>query len=275
MKSYSLPEFFNGGKQGDVYIHHYRSDQEHTKNKIVLSKNLVCILLNGTKEVFGSHESIKIGNSEMLLVSAGHVLMWESIAQGKKLESLLIFFSNEILRSLFAKRQLNTDKHAKRAVVSMKKDEYVKSFERSLQLLDITSLRTIQQLKVEELLLYLELNDKTGSFHSFARNSLATSGNNRFREVVNANMSKGLTLDELAFLCNMSLSTFKRHFEKTFHCSPKKYFTAQRMERAKELLFSKRPSEVYLDLRYHNLSSFSTEFKKHFGVSPREFMRTN
>ena len=34
---------------------------------------------------------------------------------------------------------------------------------------------------------------------------------------------------------------------------------------------SKRPSEIYFDLGYENLSAFSNEFKKHFGVSPKNY----
>jgi AraC-like DNA-binding protein len=67
---------------------------------------------------------------------------------------------------------------------------------------------------------------------------------------------------------------FNRHFLKAFNCSPKKYLTDRKMERAHELLLlDKRPSEIYFDLGYQSLSSFSTEFKKHFGMSPGKYQR--
>ena len=37
----------------------------------------------------------------------------------------------------------------------------------------------------------------------------------------------------------------------------------------------KRPSEIYADLGYENLSAFSTEFKKHFGMPPKQFQIGN
>jgi AraC-like DNA-binding protein len=132
------------------------------------------------------------------------------------------------------------------------------------------------RLKIEELFVYLSMKYRSPTFCSFVRNALHAVGENKLRDVVEMNMTKGLSIDELAFLCNMSISTFKRHFEKTFKCSPKKYFTDKRMEKAKQmLLLEKRPSDIYLDLRYQNLSSFSTEFKKHFGVSPKQFQRSS
>jgi AraC family transcriptional regulator, exoenzyme S synthesis regulatory protein ExsA len=274
MNAYHLPEFLNAGQDCDVYLHHYRSTMDYLKNKIVLSKNLICILLNGTKEVFGPHESIKIDNREFLLIRSGNVLMWESIAQGNKLESLLIFFSNKVLKEFCRKQKLDVPGHGDehRAVVSMKKDEYLLAFENSLKALEDHDLPLIQTIKVEELLTYLAMKNRSGSFYSFVKNVIDDENANKLRDVVEANMSKGLAIDELAFLCHMSVSTFKRHFARTFKCSPKKYFTNKRMEKAKEwLLLERRPSEIYLDLRYQNLSSFSNEFKKHFGISPRQF----
>ena len=78
-----------------------------------------------------------------------------------------------------------------------------------------------------------------------------------------------LTVPELAFLCHMSVSSFKRHFHEAFGMAPGRYLHARRMERAKAMLARKlRPSEIHLDLGYESLAAFSTAFKKHFGVAP-------
>ena len=45
------------------------------------------------------------------------------------------------------------------------------------------------------------------------------------------------------------------------------------MEKAGLLLRqNKKPSEIYYELEYENLSSFSNEFKKFFGVSPKNYL---
>jgi AraC-like DNA-binding protein len=276
MEVYHLPEFLNGGKEGEVYIHHYRSAHEYLKNKIALNKNLICILLSGTKEVLGPRQTIRIDSTEIMMVSAGNVLMWESIAENHKLESLLIFFSNEMLKETCARHSLNfSGNNAKtEAVLSMKKDDYIRAYETSLKALVTQGIALMQQIKVEELLVYLALINPSEKFQAFLQNVLGALPGNKLQDVVNANVDKGLTIDELAFLCNMSASTFKRQFEKAFKCSPKKYFTMHRMEKARMMLMREiRPSEIYLDLSYQNLSSFSTEFKKYFGVSPKVFQR--
>lgn len=274
MDALHLPDYFNREKGSDVYFHHYRSTEQKVKHKVVLSQNLICILINGTKEIIGSHDSIKISDGEILFLASGSVLMWESSAKLNKLGSLLIFFSNQLLKEFCVKHGWDHLKPEEKAlpIMSLAKDDFILNFQNSLRLLEEKHFATLLRLKVEELLMYLILSSRSKSFHSFIRKALADSNGDKLRQVVAANGKSGLTIDELAFLCNMSLSTFKRHFKKTFACGPKKYLMTQRMNNARNLLLlEKRPSDIYLDLGYQSLSSFSTEFKKFFGVSPKKF----
>ena len=81
-----------------------------------------------------------------------------------------------------------------------------------------------------------------------------------------------LKVEEIAFLCNMSLSTFKRHFKEEFQASPGKWLLDKRLEKAKILMEQRdvKASDVYLEIGYNNLSNFSTAFKNKFGISPKE-----
>lgn len=89
------------------------------------------------------------------------------------------------------------------------------------------------------------------------------------RTVVAHHQDGNLSIAELAFLCNMSVSTFKRRFQDVYGKAPGRFLHERRMERAKSLLSRNlRPSEIYLDLGYESPAAFSTEFKKHFGVAP-------
>jgi len=81
-----------------------------------------------------------------------------------------------------------------------------------------------------------------------------------------------LKLEEIAFLCNMSLSTFKRNFTAEYKVSPGKWLQDKKLQRAKDLLESGhlKSSDIYLEVGYNNLSNFSIAFKNKFGVSPTE-----
>ena len=94
-----------------------------------------------------------------------------------------------------------------------------------------------------------------------------------FQEVIENNKLNRLTLSELAFLCNMSLSTFKRTFEKQFHISPSKWFQERRLEYSAILLKSerKRPTDIYLEVGYDSLTNFIQAFKSKYGVTPKQY----
>jgi hypothetical protein len=96
MNALRLPDIFTAGQPAEMYIHHYTSTELNVRHKIVLSQNLICILVKGTKDIFGSHASVHIGSSEILFLTSGSVLMWESKAENAELESFLIFFDNSL-----------------------------------------------------------------------------------------------------------------------------------------------------------------------------------
>lgn len=70
----------------------------------------------------------------------------------------------------------------------------------------------------------------------------------------------------------MSLSTFKRHFIKEYNASAGRWFKDKRLQKAKETLEldNLKPSDIYLDFGYNNLSNFSIAFKNKFGINPSE-----
>jgi AraC family transcriptional regulator, exoenzyme S synthesis regulatory protein ExsA len=93
------------------------------------------------------------------------------------------------------------------------------------------------------------------------------------RKVVELNMNNKLSVEELAFLCNLSISTFKRRFEGIYNTSPSNWFLQQKMKMAENLLLNRfeRPGEIFHKIGYENHSSFTKSFKKIYGVTPKKF----
>ncbi|MDN6311089.1 MAG: AraC family transcriptional regulator, partial [Psychroflexus sp.] len=93
-----------------------------------------------------------------------------------------------------------------------------------------------------------------------------------FKKIIESKIHSNLKLEEIAFLCNMSLSTFKRNFITEYKTSPGKWFHDKRLQKAKRLLEDGgcKPAELYLEFGYNNLSNFSIAFKNKFGISPRD-----
>lgn len=270
---FNLPDFLSRGQHTDTYLHFYKAGKSSIKNKVVFTQNLICILLEGSKEIFNQVSHAKIEPDKLFLLAAGTALMSDGVATNGRYESILIFFSNDFLVDFCLRHHIQTPgKKEDLTLITLNKDDFLFNYEKSLTLLEQTrDEHNLQKIKIEELLLYL-LQKYPSQINSFITQAFQSSQENKIKQVVLANIEKGLAIDELAFLCNMSVSTFKRHFSEVFQTSPKKYFIQHKMEKAKKLLqLNKRTSDICFELGYSNLSSFSSEFKKHFGVSPKQF----
>lgn len=95
----------------------------------------------------------------------------------------------------------------------------------------------------------------------------------KFEEVIRNNQYAILTVDELAALCHMSLSSFKRKFQEVYSDSPIKYLSKKKILKAAELLKDKnnRISDIAYDVGFESLSTFNRTFKSHYGKSPSEY----
>lgn len=94
----------------------------------------------------------------------------------------------------------------------------------------------------------------------------------KFEEVVQSNLYTNLSLEELARLSHMSLSSFKRKFKEVYAESPVKHLTKMKVNKAVELLKNKelRVSDIAYDLGFESVATFNRVFKQHTGKNPSE-----
>ena len=87
---------------------------------------------------------------------------------------------------------------------------------------------------------------------------------------MNQNYMYNVPVIQFAKLTGRSLASFKRDFEKVFQAPPGQWLQQKRLSEAYYLIREKgrKPSDVYLDVGFENLSHFSYTFKKSFGVAP-------
>ena len=89
---------------------------------------------------------------------------------------------------------------------------------------------------------------------------------------IRENYAAPLSVDAMARDAGMSVPVFHRAFKSVTGTSPLQYLKATRLARAKGFILSDGlpANEAARPVGYDNPSHFSREFKKHFGVSPKD-----
>lgn len=87
--------------------------------------------------------------------------------------------------------------------------------------------------------------------------------------------SHGITIKEIADRLGLDRSYFYTIFSERVGTSPSEYLINLRLTKAAELMrdYGERPSIAAMSVGYEDLYHFSKIFKKHFGMSPREYSK--
>ena len=276
MKIITLPNELNLNSSPFFSVYDYESNKEISKQQSLLNKNTFNFLQEETKEVFFDNYSFSIDNSQFLLIKSGNCLMTEKLSNVEEYyRSVLLFFSNEDVLKFIRKFELNApDSKNYYSTYSFNYDVFIKRFVESL--LDISKLSKkiqsrILETKFEEIMLYLVEFKGVEFLYSLISNS--SNEHQKFIQTIESNQLNKLTIKELSFISNMSVSTFKREFEKHFRSTPSKWFQEKRLEHAAFLLKnnSKRPSDIFEEIGYETLSNFTQAFKLKFGLTPKQY----
>lgn len=274
----NLPEnLFEGNyNSSELQIANYEVYKNASKNKINLNKNVISFLLDGQKDIHFSNDILSINDTQSLLISSGNFLMTELVGTSSY-RCLLFFFSQKNISDFLLKHspQFNQNKPTiTTPYFLIEKDNFIVHYINSLQHsfgLHKTISQKILELKFEEIMLYLA-NKYGQPFFAYLNSLLTSERELSFKKVIEKNLYTNLNIEEVAFLCNTSASTFKRKFISIYQESPGKWFQQKRLNKARELLLNNKanPSEIYMEFGYDSLSNFSTAFKNEFGYSPKQ-----
>lgn len=105
--------------------------------------------------------------------------------------------------------------------------------------------------------------------------SLAPWQERRAKELLEANLSANITLNELARECRLSIRHFTRAFRGSTGMSPHAWLMHHRIEKAKGLLMNSPRilSDVALDCGFADQSHFTRMFQRRVGISPGAWRR--
>ena len=264
-----------------TYLMPYDTALNSERTKITLRYHLFSFLVEGEKVVTYPTATTCIVPGQFLLLPAGNCLMSEKLAgPNHTYRSMLLFFSNDALTTFFQKypalgpvAEISPAAHPFHVFEA---DEFLTNFVRSLSLLvssGAARTASIQQLKLEELLLYVS-RLQPAALHTLRASTRETAESQRIREVMAADLPVHIAVEDLAFLCHTSLYTFKRRFARLYGTPPNKWLTRQRLAVAAQLLRqgTLKTSGIYDQVGYENVSSFIQSFKQAaYGITPKQF----
>jgi AraC-like DNA-binding protein len=95
----------------------------------------------------------------------------------------------------------------------------------------------------------------------------------RAKDLADARYSERLDVEDMAGAAGLSKAHFSREFRRAFGESPHHYLLTRRLERAAALLRMTDWSvaEVCLEVGLQSIGSFTTSFKRAYGLTPTEY----
>ena len=239
--------------------------------------------VNGAIQLLAKTDKVNLYSKQGVMVRCGSYLAKHVSLTDEPMELVAIHFQPEVLEKIYKDKlpkaliQAEDDRDYKKQFSKMQADHLVENYMEGL-LFYFKNPSLINEelliLKFRELVMLLIKTDspyaeqlKLSLQHLF--NPLESS----LKEVVEANLFENLTLQELAGLSHLSLSSFKRKFHQVYGQSPARYMRHKRLDKASELLMQEdmRVSEACYQAGFNDITSFTKLFTRHFGLSPSKY----
>jgi AraC-like DNA-binding protein len=277
MENNKVPEVLTGFQQlnaGEFSFVYYQEASPSGRNLFSFSCCAVSFILSGQKEFYGGTDATRVNDHEGIFIPGGNAVMAEHKFGAAQYGSLVIFFPTKMAKDFiaghFPGRVINGSSHPE-SFFKLTKTPYITNYINGLLLLidkRIAVPKELLQHKLDELFLILAHSCPAAFLAAFRSGPPVSE--DRLKQTVENNLLNNLTLTELAFLCNRSLASFKRDFEKAYGISPGKYIRERKLDIARrELMNGDAPNKLYLQLGYDNVSNFAGAFKKRFGQTPK------
>jgi AraC-like DNA-binding protein len=97
----------------------------------------------------------------------------------------------------------------------------------------------------------------------------------RAKDLADSRYADPLTVDDLAAAAGLSRAYFSREFRRAYGESPHGYLLTRRLERAATLLRTtdRSVADICLSVGLTSIGSFTTSFKRAFGLTPTAYRR--
>ncbi len=240
-------------------------------------------LQQGQGNILAPNTKVSMKTKEGVVMQCGNYF-WEMLeTEGSQYgHAVAVHFHPDVLKMIYDKDfpdfLINVSRVKPLLLDRYKSSALLKNYIESLEFyFENPSLVTDEliKIKLKELILLLARTDNAETIRALL-SKLFTVVEIEFKEIIEANLYNGLTIAELAQLSNLSISTFKREFQKHYQSSPARYIKERKLKKAAKLLAgtSLRISEIAFDVGFSDLAHFSRSFLSRYQLSPSEYRLT-
>ncbi len=241
------------------------------KSDLMFEDHMLVWFISGETRIIQSDATFAFRTGDIFLIPRNELATIINYPKnGLPHKTVVMHLSVERLRKFYDKLDVSRKGQPRQKIYRFSNHPLLESCLASLiPYFDITGEfpESLASLKIEEAISILRLIDPG------VDSVLANFGAPGKIDLVNfmqRNFMFNMPLEKFGYLSGRSLSTFNRDFKKLFRATPQKWLTDKRLELAYYHLTEKRkkPTEVYLEAGFEDLSHFSFTFKKKYGVSP-------
>ena len=257
-----------------IYAHNAGEDGDRLM--VSFSTHALSFVLGGRKRLHSGRRYVEVEEGGAVLFAAGHCLSTDARLGPEPYRSLLFFFDDLFLARVLAKHAvLQSTARSEEMFHALRPGRELAAFRdetvRALSAFPAMSPSRIA-LRLEEALLVLLETEGTDAL-AVLRGPDRDDPVARVRRTVEGQWQRGRSAEELAFLCHMSASSFKRHFRTAYGTPPGQWLAERRLQHAAHLLRvdRRRPTEVFEAAGFKSASAFTQSFKARFGVTPSAY----
>lgn len=245
--------------------------------------NEACFIyvIKGRFDVVSEIDKIKLNAQNSVLMKCGSYV--GRVLPNKNEEyyhTLIVHFYPQVLRQIYKNDipsflKSSNPHYTKKGMAKLKASKLLEKYIASILFYFENQMLVSDELlilKLKELFLLLM---NTGNAQNLQEilNDLFSPQNYTFKETISAHLYNDISIEELAILTNLSISSFKRKFKNTYSQSPAKYLKNSKLEKGAELLGigTLSISDITYKCGFNDIAHFSRSFKQKYGTSPSKF----
>lgn len=276
---------FDKNENFSPMIVRYSTSMNNGVEQLQISRHAIGYVVRGDKYIYDGDRCLHAHRGDVFFLSEGIHHIEDVSEKHSHFEQIVFYFSSEELKHIISTFNIAYNINIENnhccskcrntnSIVS-KSPAYIASFfTHSLTYIyddNFTHDAAAEGIKMTELVYLITSHEDCCLKHKLIE--CIDTDKSSFEHTVYENTFKDIPIERLANLCNRSLTSFKKEFQRVFDSSPHQWFLTQRLSHSRLLLISTRKSvaEIGVECTFPNTSHFIKLFKRRYNSTPSAY----